>query len=231
MGPWVWSSSPQSCLGMSNDKCKASQWKNGNECESGVTTGEEDIRNETRSDFLVFSRIIWTIIVSWEEGIAVGHGGLQQRSLFSALFFVPSLICDVIDFWPFLVSAANRCKAIYSLSYSFISLAEYPLLRNFHMKKFSWRKQENPRSVDNTTMLGDSAFGAVQSLELSGVVMVKKFLVKYAENQNKTRQSQLSDLNLSSDIQSWTLTSALSTPRSTGPKSSTLPILLLGSML
>jgi len=70
------------------------------------------------------------------------------------------------------------------------------------MKKFSWRKQENPRSVDNTTMLGDSAFGAVQSLELSGVVMVKKFLVKYAENQNKTRQSQLSDLNLSSDIQS-----------------------------
>ena len=32
-------------------------------------------------------------------------------------------------------------------------------------------------------MLGDSAFGAVQSLELSGVV-VKKFLVKY-ENQNK----------------------------------------------
>jgi len=59
------------------------------------------------------------------------------------------------------------------------------LLRNFHMKKFSWRKQENPRSVDNTTMLGDSAFGAVQSLELSGVVMVKKFLVKYAENQGK----------------------------------------------
>jgi len=34
-------------------------------------------------------------------------------------------------------------------------------------------------------MLGDSAFGAVQSLELSGVVMVKKFLVKYAENQGK----------------------------------------------
>ena len=53
------------------------------------------------------------------------------------------------------------------------------------MKKFSRRKHENPRSVDNnTTMLGDSAFGAVQSLELSGVVVVKKFLVKY-ENQNK----------------------------------------------
>ena len=71
-------------------------------------------------------------------------------------------------------------------------------------------------------MLGDSAFGAVQSLELSGVV-VKKFLVKY-ENQNKA-------LNLSSDIQSWAFTFALSTLRSTQTLNHRLYLLWQGDNL